>query len=87
MISFENDRRFSFLYDGKPFYELKTKLEIYKNGSETQYVYRLDDGLVFTHILREFSEFSAYEWVNYFEYDGDGSSGLIRRQHWISWLP
>ena len=77
MISFENDRRFSFLYDGKPFCELKTKLEIYKNGSETQYVYRLDDGLVFTHILREFPEFSAYEWVNYFEYDGDGSSGLI----------
>lgn len=77
MLKFNDDRRFSFLYDRVPAYEILGEPEVMRERNETHYVYKLSDGLIFTHILREFSEFSAYEWVNCFEYTGEGSSGVI----------
>ena len=77
MLKFNDDRRFSFLYDRVPACEILGEPEVSRDANETRYVYRLADGLIFTHILREFPEYSAYEWVNCFEYTGEGSSGLV----------
>ncbi len=58
-------KQFSFNYNGE-------KKILTAGGT-----YKLDDTLTVTSELREFPEFGAYEWVQYFENPSDKNSGII----------
>lgn len=73
----KNDQRFSFLYDGKCFwdYAMQTSVKQEKDGLITEYL--LKDGLKVTNIVKKYADFDALEWVTWFENAGDKPTGII----------
>lgn len=64
---------FSFLYGGRPFGEYAP--EVRADGGSTEFLF--PDGLKVTCVYKEYGEFGACEWVNYFENTGDKPSQVI----------
>ena len=73
----KNNRRFSFLYDGKSLDKLNYTVNVTEDGNTLTTEYCLDDGLKITNIANKHEKFNAYEWVNYIENTSDKPSKLI----------
>ncbi len=73
----KNNHLFSFLYDGKPAFDLPHKKEQTQHGNQIVTTYLFEDGLKVTNIAKKHEAFDAYEWVNYFENTGRESSRIL----------
>ncbi len=68
---------FSFLYDGKDIFSHNLIVKEIESENEKTIEYTTDDGLKFTNILKFFPEFSAVEWVTWFENTSDKNSKIL----------
>ena len=73
----KNNKRFSFLYGGKPFEACDFTVNIEEKENELITVYAFADGLKVTNIAKKINEFGAYEWVNWFENTGEKLTDII----------
>jgi len=71
----KNNRRFDFVYGGKPFAELSYETHQTEDGDTLTTVYTLPDGLKITNIATKHGD--AYEWVNWWENTADTPSEII----------
>ena len=71
----KNEKRFDFLYGGKPFAELEYEVCYEENENALTTTYIFPDGLKITNIATKFD--NAYEWVNWFENTGDSETEVI----------
>lgn len=72
-----NNKRISFLYDGKSIWEHGLKTNIKQNENKIVCEYLTADGLKVTNIAIKYSDFDAYEWVTWFENTGEKPTGII----------
>ncbi len=70
-------KRFSFQYDGKDIFSYNLKATIQENENEKIFEYTTEDGLKFTNTLKFYPEFSAAEWVTWFENTSDKPSKIL----------
>ncbi len=70
---------FSFLYDGKDIFSYDLTINESGNESEKTTEYRTADGLKFTHVLKQYPEYDAIEWVTFFENTSDTPSKTLSR--------
>ena len=70
-----NQKRFDFLYGGKPFEELTYELSQTQEENVLTTTYLFQDGLKITNIATKHGD--AYEWVNWFENTGDKETEII----------
>lgn len=75
----KNNRRFSFLYDGKEIDECKFSMSEKEEGDTLTRVYEFEDGLKITNIARKIGKFGAYEWVNWLENTSDKPTKMITK--------
>lgn len=73
----KNNRRISFLYDGKTIDEAGFSVTQKCEGGTVTTIYEHSDGLKVTNIARKIDKFGAYEWVNYLENTSDKPTKLI----------
>lgn len=73
----KTQRRFSFLYDGKPISDSDYTVETNENGNIITTIYTFCDGLKVTNVATYYEKFGAYEWVNYFENTSDKPTKII----------
>ena len=71
----KNQKRFDFLYGGKPFEELTYEVSQTEEGNVLTTTYLFQDGLKITNIATKHGE--AYEWVNWFEHTGNEETEII----------
>ena len=70
-------KRVSFLIDGKPMEEYAPIVAVQKKGDLTVTKYTFSGGLVLTNTLRYYPLFDACDWVNEWENTGENPSGII----------
>lgn len=73
----KNEKRFSFLYDGKPVWEHPMTSVTEESENNLTVTYQLPDGLKITHIATRYPAFDAWEWVTWFENTGASPSQVI----------
>lgn len=71
----KEQRRFHFLYDGKPVEELPCSVEQQEEGNALTTVYTFAAGLKITNCAKKVGD--AYEWVNWLENTGSEPTGII----------
>lgn len=71
----KNQKRFDFLYGGKPFEELTYEVSQIEEGNVLTTTYLFEDGLKITNIAKKHGD--AYEWVNWFENTSDKETEII----------
>lgn len=71
----KENRKFEFLYGGKPFFESDYTVEQTETENTLTTIYSLSDGLKVTNIAKKLD--NAYEWVNYFENTSDKATDII----------
>lgn len=77
METLKNNRRFSFLYDGKEITDADYSVSQTQEGNQLTTCYTFADGLKITNILTCHEEYNAYEWVNYLENTSNEPSKMI----------
>ena len=77
MKLFENQKRFSFLLDGKDGFSFPHTVRVKTQDNITETVYDFECGLRITNIAKKYDDFGGYEWVNYFENTSDTPAGII----------
>lgn len=75
MLFLKSQKRFDFLYDGKPFSELDFTVEQTEKENSLTTVYKFSDGLCITNFA--YKRDDAYEWVNYFENTSEEPTKII----------
>lgn len=76
-MDFLKDRRFSFKLGGVDAWETEYTCTEQKSGTELTTVYCFKDGLKITNKAKKYSEFGAYEWVNYIENTSNEPTEII----------
>lgn len=71
----KNNRRFDFLYGGKPFAELQFEITQEESGNTLTTEYMLLDGLKVTNVATKYGD--SYEWVNWFENTSEQPTEII----------
>lgn len=71
----KGQKRFDFVYGGKPFEELDYEVFQKEEGNVLTTTYIFSDGLKITNIATKYGE--AYEWVNWLENTGDTDTQII----------
>ncbi len=77
MSSVAEEKRFSFLYDGKDIFSYNLSVKETKKDNEKIFEYMTEDGLKFTHVLKFYKKYDAVEWVTYFENTSDKPSKVL----------
>ncbi len=67
MLFDNSEKYFSFLYDGRDIFSHNLSVKKTENGNERIFEYLTEDGLKITHILKDFPDYNAVEWVTWFE--------------------
>ena len=75
----KNTRRFTFLYDGKEFWDCEMQVQTIAGGDCLTTEYTLPDGLRVTNFVRKYEKYGAYEWVNWFENSSSRPSGILAK--------
>ncbi len=75
----KNNKRFSFMYGDKPFWDLNPYVKAAENGNSIEIEYTLPDGLKVTNIAKAYPDFDAYEWVTCFENTSEKPSNVISK--------
>lgn len=73
----KNNKRFSFLYDGKNIWDFDLKKNIQEDKNEIVIEYILNDELKIVNRAKKYADFDAYEWVTWFENISDKPTGII----------
>ena len=73
----KSSRRFSFLYGGKNICDSKHTVSVDETDISLKTTYIFEDGLKVVNEARKYSDFGAYEWVNYFENTGSAPTEII----------
>lgn len=73
----KNAPLFSLVYGGRPLSECKVTANRSETAEGETAVYRLEGGLKITTVLKKYADFGAYEWVSYFENEGEENTPLI----------
>ncbi len=71
-----SEKLFEFLYGEKSFWEQEMTVKRYEADGEFFSEYR-KNGLKVTNIARKYDKFGAFEWVNYFENEGNEPTEII----------
>ena len=71
----KKEKRFDFLYGGKPFAELEYEVSQTKAENVLTTTYFFKDGFKITNIAKKYG--TAYEWVSWFENTGEKDTEII----------
>jgi len=73
----KNNKRFSFLLDGKNIWDTEYKTEISEKDDAISAEYYFDGGLKITNIAKKYEKYDAWEWINYIENISDKPTAII----------
>ncbi len=74
-----DNKRLSFLYNGKCIWDFEMQTSSEEHGNKIRFEYLLSDGLKVVNCAERFPDFDACEWVTWFENTGEQPSKIISK--------